>query len=74
MNAEEIQDLERAALVLRSAVASALSQGMDEDWVYSLVEAGVNDASAWAMTARMQAKNGGQVRPDGVDRYAYQTP
>lgn len=70
MTAEERNDLERAALTLRSAAAAALSLGMDEDWIYSLVEAGVADARAWPVTDRMQGRNRGEFRPDGADRYA----
>lgn len=70
MNAAEREELERAARTLRSAAAAAFTQGMDEDWIYSLVEAGVSDAKAWPISARMQEINQGGYRPDGADRYA----
>jgi hypothetical protein len=70
MSAAEREELERAARTLRSAAAAAFTQGMDEDWIYSLVEAGVSDAQAWPISQRMQAINKGEFRPDGADRYA----
>ncbi len=70
LNAEERRDLERACLNLRSAVAAAFSLGADEDWVYALVEAGILDVSDTHITQRMQARNSGEFRPDGVDHGA----
>jgi hypothetical protein len=67
---EEIHDLERAARTLRSAAAAAFTMGMDEDWIYHLVGAGLHDARDWPIAKTMQAKNAGRVRPDGADRYA----
>ncbi len=69
MNADEIKDLERAARAVRAAIGSAFSQGMDEDWLYALLEFGVNDVRDMPVTRRMQERNGGQVRPDGADTY-----
>lgn len=70
MTAAEREELERAARTLRSAAAAAFAQGMDEDWIFWLIEAGVSDAKAWPISHRMQQANAGQYRPDGADHYA----
>lgn len=71
MTAAERQELERAARALRSAAAAAFTMGVDEDWIYWLIEAGVSDAKQWPISRRMQEINQGEFRPDGADQHAH---
>jgi hypothetical protein len=65
-------DLDRAMRRLRAAAATVYALGGDEDNIYDVVEAGINDQRHSHIAEMMQNMNKGEYRTDGADTYASQ--